>query len=406
MTTRRTFLIVGGGLAAAEAAKTLRAEGFEDRLVVVTEESRPPYERPPLTKAYLRGEVDAGTLLPEPESFYADAGIELLMGTRATDLDVDGRSIGLADGSRLAFDRLLLATGSRAIRPDIEGVGQPWVHLLRTAEDSDRLRDAARASASAIVVGGGWIGAETAASLAQMGLAVTLAFPGDQVLERHLGTTIGSRFSDLHERHGVRLVRRTRAVEVIDRGIRTDHGDTLHADIVVLGLGAVPATELAEAAGLAVDHGVIADERLETAAGGIVVAGDVASAWHPRYGMRLRSEHWDNARRQGRTAARNMLGRAEAFDRVPYFFSDQYELGMELIGRPEPDADVVIRREGDGYVALWLRDGRAIAGMHADAWDAKKPINVLVEGGMPIDRAAFEDPAIALADVASALASR
>jgi 3-phenylpropionate/trans-cinnamate dioxygenase ferredoxin reductase component len=402
MTTNRTFLIVGGGLAAAEAARTLRAEGYEDRLVVVTEESRPPYERPPLTKAYLRGEVDVATLLPQPEAFYAGAAIELMTGTRVIDLDVADRSVGFAGGSRLAFDGLLLATGARAIRPELEGADRPWVHLLRTAEDADRLRDAAGASESAIVVGGGWIGAETAASLSQMGLRVTLAVPGDEVLERHLGSTIGRRFSELHERHGVRVPRRSRAVELVDRGIRTDDGTTLRADIVVFGLGATSATELAEAAGLAVDHGVIADERLETDAAGIFVAGDVAAAWHPRYGMRVRSEHWDNARRQGRTAARNLLGRAEAYDRVPYFFSDQYELGMELVGRPEPDADVAIRAEGDGFVALWLRDGRAIAGMHADAWDAKRPINALVEGGGPIDRRTFEDPTIALGDLAAA----
>jgi 3-phenylpropionate/trans-cinnamate dioxygenase ferredoxin reductase subunit len=400
MTTPRTFLIVGGGLAAAEAAKTLRAEGYEDRLVVVTEEPRAPYERPPLTKAYLRGEVDADTLHPVPASFYADGGIDLRTGTRATELDLRERRVRLGDGSSIAFDGLLLATGARAFRPELKGVEQPWVHLLRTVDDADRLRQAARASTTAIVAGGGWIAAETAASLSQMGLTVTLVIPGAEVLEHHLGSTIGRRFSELHERHGVRLVRSARVTEIIDRGIRMADGARIEGDVVVLGFGATPATELAERAGLELDHGIVADEHLETAASSVFVAGDAATAWHPRYGMGLRSEHWDNARRQGRTAARNLLGRAEPFDRIPYFFSDQFELGMELIGRPESNADVWIRPEGDGYVALWIRDGHAVAGMHADAWDSKRAINALVESGAPIARGAFEDSTIPLANAA------
>ena len=405
MTTQRTFLIVGGGLAAAEAAKTLRAEGYDDRLVVVTEEPRAPYERPPLTKAYLRGEVDADTLHPVPTAFYAEGGIDLRTGVRATELHLRERRVELDDGSDIVFDRLLLATGARAFRPALKGIEQPWVHLLRTVEDADGLRDAARASTTAVAAGGGWIAAETAASLSQMGLTVTLVIPGKEVLEHHLGSTIGRRFSELHERHGVRLVRSARVTEIVDRGVRTADGVRIEGDIVVLGFGIAPATELAERAGLELDRGIVADERLETSATGVFVAGDVATAWHPRYGMGLRSEHWDNARRQGRTAARNLLGRGEVYDRVPYFFSDQFELGMELIGRPEGDADVWTRREGDGYVVLWVRDGRAVAGMHADAWDSKRAINAIVEGGAPIDRATFEDASIALADVGGATAT-
>jgi 3-phenylpropionate/trans-cinnamate dioxygenase ferredoxin reductase subunit len=404
MTAPRTLLIVGGGLAAAEAAKTLRAEGYDDRLVVVTEEPRAPYERPPLTKAYLRGEVDANTLHPVPADFYADGGIDLRTSTRATELDVHDRRVRFDDGSDVVFDGLLLATGARAFRPALKGIEQPWVHLLRKVEDADRLRDAAHASATAVVAGGGWIAAETAASLSQMGLAVTLVIPGTEVLEHHLGSTVARRFSELHERHGVRLVRAARVTEVVDRGIRTADGARIEGDIVVLGFGVSPATELAERAGLELDHGVVADERLETSAPAVFVAGDVATAWHPRYGIGLRSSHWDNARRQGRTAARNLLGRGEVYDRVPYFFSDQFELGMELIGRPETDADVWIRPEGDGYVALWVRDGTAVAGMHADAWDTKRAINAIVEGGAPVERAAFEDSAVPLGEVAGATA--
>ncbi len=408
--TDRTFLIVGGGLAAAEAAKTLRAEGYDDRLVLVTDEARPPYERPPLTKAYLRGEAAADTLLAQPVSFYEDARIDLRVGARATALDLAQRRVRLSDGATIAFDGLVIATGARAIRPAIDGAGRPNVHLVRTAGDADRLRDAARHAGTAVVAGGGWIAAEAAASLAQLGLAVTLVVPGEEVLERHLGREIGGRFSRLHEAHGMRVVRRSRVEAVTARGVRRSAGgvrlaggDHLDADLVVLGFGAAPVTELGAAAGLEVARGIVADERLETAAPGVFVAGDVADAWHPRYGVRLRSEHWDNARRQGRTAAKNLLGRSEAYDRVPYFFSDQFELGMELVGRPTDDADVAIRETGTGYVALWLRDRHAVAAMHADTWDARKPMTALVESGAVVDRRAFEDASVPL-DAVGAMA--
>ena len=401
--TDRTYLIVGGGLAAAEAAKTLRDDGYQGPLTVVTDEQRPPYERPPLTKAYLRGEAEATVLLPKPATWYGEAGIDLRLGTRVEALDLAFRRARLADGGEIAWERLLLATGSRAVRPAIDGVDRPWVHLLRTAEDADRLRDAARASSSAVVAGGGWIAAEAVASLAQMGLEVTLAVPDGEVLERHLGPIVGARFSALHDRHGVRLVRGARIDAVVDRGVRFD-GGVLKADLVVLGFGGRPATELARTAGLSVGTGILADEQLETAAQGVFVAGDVAEAWNPRYGTRLRSEHWDNARRQGRTAARNMLGRSETYDRVPFFFSDQYELGMELVGRADPDADVLIRETGTGYVALWLREGRAVAGMHTDTWDAKKPLDALVTASAGVDRGAFEDPSVPLDAVVAATA--
>jgi 3-phenylpropionate/trans-cinnamate dioxygenase ferredoxin reductase subunit len=397
-----TILIVGGGLAAAEAAKTLRAEGHDGALVVVTDEPRPPYERPPLTKAYLRGEAGPEKLLPQPAAFYTDAQIDLRTGTRVAALDLRGRRVRLADGAWVAFDRLLLATGARAVRPAIDGADLPWVHLLRTVEDADGLQDAARNASTAVVAGGGWIAAEAAASLAQLGLSVTLAVPEREVLQRHLGPVIGARFGELHERHGVRVVRRARVEAVVDRGVRLDGGDVLAADLVVLGFGARPATELAVAAGLEVGRGILADERLETAAPGVFVAGDVAEAWHPRYGTRLRSEHWDNARRQARTAARNLLGREERYDRVPYFFSDQYELGMELVGRPDDGAEIAIREAGGGYVALWLRDGRPVAGMHADVWDARKPLTALVEAGGTVDRRAFEDATVPLDALAAA----
>lgn len=403
---RPTFVIVGGGLAAAEAAKTLRADGFDGRLVVVAAEPWLPYELPPLSKEYLRGEVGREKLLAQPASFYEDEEVELLTGRRAFALDLATRSVALDDGRDLHFDRLLIATGARAVRPAMDGVDRPWVHLVRTVDDADRLRAAASGAESAVVAGGGWVAAETAASLRQMGLRVTLVVPGAEVLERHLGPEVGAILSDLHERHGVRVVRRARAAAIVDgrggRGIRLASGDMVAGDLAVLGFGALPAVELAAAAGLAVDDGIRVDERLMTEADGIYAAGDVASAWHPRYARRLRPEHWDNARRQGRTAAHNLLGRAEPYDRIPYFYSDQFELGTESIGRPSDGEHVLVRRDDAGWIALWLRAGRVVAGMHGNLWDSKGDLERLVSSGVRIDARRFRDPGVPLDAVAPA----
>jgi 3-phenylpropionate/trans-cinnamate dioxygenase ferredoxin reductase subunit len=400
MSATRTFVIVGGGVAAAEAAKTLRAEGYADDLVVVTDESRPPYERPPLTKEYLRGEAGDEKLVKQPASFYEDVGIELRTGVHAEALDVRGRSLALRGGASVRFDRLLLATGSRAILPRLDGVDAPWVHVVRTAADADRLREAAGHSSSAVVAGGGWIGAETAASLRQMGLAVTLVLPGREVLERHLGPEISRELSDLHERNGVRLVRSARVSALREaagkREVVLDTGEILATDLAVLGLGAAPAQELAIAAGLATDDGILVDERLRSSADIVFAAGDVASAWTPRYRDRVRSPHWDNARRQARTAARNMLGMAEVYDRVPYFYSDQYDLGMEVLGRPDLGADQHLRRTDQGLVAVWTVDGVVVAGAHANVWDSKPMLDQLIAERAVIDPEMFRDPGVRL----------
>ncbi len=311
----------------------------------------------------------------------------------------------LDDGRELRWDGLLLATGASPIRPPLAGVERPFVHLLRSIEDADRLRDAARRSESAVVVGGGWIAAETAASLRQLGLRVTLVVPGGEVLEKHLGPEVGSLLTALQPDHGVRVARRRRVVGIVDgragRGVRIEGGDVLAGDVVLLGLGATPSVELAESAGLAVSNGIVVNERLMTEAGGIFAAGDVASAWSPRLGRRVRSEHWDNARRQGRTAAHNLVGKAEAYDRVPYFFSDQFELGLETIGFPIDGERVVVRQQADGFVALWLREGRVVAGAHANVWDAKGIIDRLVSSRTLLDVTAFRDAAVPLAALAA-----
>lgn len=399
-TDRKPFTIVGGGLAAAEAVKTLRTEGYGGRLVVVAEEPRLPYERPPLTKEYLRGESAADQLLVLPASFYDEARAEVLVGRTATGLDLSARAVTLDDGSVIEFNRLLLATGARANRPPLPGIGRPWVHVLRTVADADTLREAARSAGAVVVAGGGWIAAETAASLRQTGCDVTLVIPANELLERHVGPVVGRTFTELHERHGIRVVRGSRVSAFVDvagrRGVRLDGGETVSCDLAVVGFGATPAVGLAADAGLEVDDGIVADERLMTRAEGVFVAGDVASAWHPGYGRRVRTAHWDNARRQGRIAARNMLGEALSYDRLPFFYSDQFDLGMELVGRPGPGDPVLVRQEETGLVVAWTNAGRVVAAMHANAWDSRKALEELVASGARIDADRFADSAVPL----------
>jgi len=396
--------IVGGGLAAAEAAKTLRGDGFDGRIVLVAEERHLPYERPPLSKEYLRGEAPTTKLLAQPDAFYAESSVEVLAGRRAVALDPAERRLSLDDGRTIGFGRLLLATGARPRRLTATPRADEGVHYLRTIEDADRLRAAAADAGTAVVAGGGWIAAESAASLRQLGLDVTLVVPGSQILERSLGPDIGARYGAVHRRHGVRIIHGAR-VEAVEqdgraRRLRLSSGATIAGDLAVLGLGAAANLELARDAGIGTGAGILVDERLETSVPGIFAAGDVASALHPRLGRRVRSEHWDNARRQGRTAARNLAGGRESYDRVPYFYSDQFELGMELLGDPSGGDEVVVRDLPDqAFVALWLAGGRVVAGMHGNVWDAKKPIDALVAAGASVDPAAVRDPSVPLEEL-------
>ena len=404
--SHRTFVIVGGGVAGAEAAKTLRAEGFDDRIVLVAGEPHTPYQRPPLSKDYLRGEATSGSLLALDPDFYEREGIELLTGRRATDLNARERWVSLDDDRLIRFDGLVLATGAAAKRPTLPGSDRPFVHVLRTIEDADRLRAATATAETAVVAGGGWIAAETAASLSLLGLDVTLAVPGDEILEQTLGPIVGSRYTALHRAHGVHVATHERVTEILDgpsgRGVRLADGNVLRGDLVVLGLGATPNVDLARRAGLSIEGGIAVDEHLRTGAPGIVAVGDVASAWHPRYEARIRSEHWDNARRQARTAARTLLERPEAYERLPYFYSDQFELGMEFVGRSVEADEVVVREEPEpgSFVALWLRRGAVVAGLHGNVWDARAAIDRLVDTETTIQPAAFRDENVSMADLA------
>jgi 3-phenylpropionate/trans-cinnamate dioxygenase ferredoxin reductase component len=405
MSSSETYVIVGGGMAGAKAAEALREEGFDGRLVLLSEEDVRPYERPPLSKDFLRGEAEPESIHVHDEGFYDEHSIELRTSTTATAIDT-GTSEVEAGGVRIGYDALLLATGSSAKRIPLPGIDLDGVLMLRTVDDSRRLADAIRAAGRVVVIGAGWIGSEVAASARQMGATVTMVAPEEVPLERVLGTEVGAVFRDLHAAHDVELVLGT-GVEAIEgdgaaTGVRTEGGRVLPADLVVVGAGAAPRVELAEAAGLDVDDGVLCDDRLRTSAANVFAAGDVARAEHPLFGTRLRVEHWANALEQGPAAARNMLGRDVAYDKVPYFFSDQYDAGMEYAGHNEGYDRVVFRGDpaGGEFIAFWLAGNRVLAGMNYNVWDVTDDIQALIRSQSDVDVERLQDPDVALADLA------
>jgi 3-phenylpropionate/trans-cinnamate dioxygenase ferredoxin reductase component len=368
----RTFAIVGASLAGAKAAETLREEGFDGRLVLLGAEGERPYERPPLSKDYLRGEAERESAYVHAAGFYAEHDIELRTATVVSGVDAGAGELELEGGERLGYDRLLLATGAEPRRLRLPGADLPGIHLLRTFADSDALRERLDAGGRLVVVGAGWIGSEVAASARQRGMDVTVIAPEAVPLERVLGLEVGAVYRELHRDHGVDLRMEAGVVAFEGDGrverVRLQHGAAIECDAVVVGVGAAPRTGLAEAAGLAVDNGVLVDGRLETSVPGIFAAGDVANHLHPVLG-RLRVEHWDNALQQGPAAARAMLGSEEPYARTPYFFSDQYDVGMEYSGHPAGWDRVVLRGDTASFEfnAFWLAGDRVLAEMGVNA---------------------------------------
>jgi 3-phenylpropionate/trans-cinnamate dioxygenase ferredoxin reductase subunit len=399
-------VIVGASLAGAKAAEALRNEGFEGGVTLLGEESVRPYERPPLSKAYLRGEAgfDDVAAVHAPD-FYQANEIELRTSTTVTAVDTKASEVETASGERIVYERLLLATGAAPRRLALPGSDLEGIHYLRRVDDADAIHTAVSGSAPVVVVGAGWIGCEVAASARQLGADVTVVDPLAVPLERVLGMEVGRIFRDLHTEHGVQL-RMGAQVESIGgtttvEEVRLSDGSVLPAGVVVVGIGVVPRTELGLAAGLDVDNGILTDEFLATSVPGIYAAGDVANAFHPAYGHRIRLEHWSAALNQGPAAARNILGTPTAYDRIPYFFSDQYEFGMEYRGWANPSDDVVIRgdRAEREFIAFWLRDDRVVAVMNANIWDAGEQIEMLMSHEGVVDRDRLADPNVDLVDV-------
>jgi 3-phenylpropionate/trans-cinnamate dioxygenase ferredoxin reductase subunit len=308
----------------------------------------------------------------------------------------------LGDGERVGYDRLLLATGAEPRRLRSPGADLDGIHYLRDLHDADRIAARLRPGARAVVIGGGWIGAEVAASARTKGVEVTIVEQAKLPLERVLGSEVGQVYADIHRAHGVTVMTEAmleafegnRAVE----RVRLADGSTLDADFVVVGVGVMPRIELAKEAGVAVDNGILVTEALETGVPGIYATGDVANAFHPFYGHPLRVEHWANALHQPATAARAMLGKQASYDRLPYFFSDQYEVGMEYTGYATTWDEVVYRGDpaGGEFVAFWLEDGRVVAGMNVNVWDVVDRIQALIRSRLPVDVAALRDPDVPL----------
>jgi 3-phenylpropionate/trans-cinnamate dioxygenase ferredoxin reductase component len=385
---RSTFVIVGAGLAGAKAAETLRDEGFDGRIVLLGAEPERPYERPPLSKGYLAGRAQRDGAFVHSRSFYAERGIELRTGARVTTIDTRDHTVGLVGAETLPYDRLLLATGSVPRRPPIDGAGLDGVHVLRTLADADALRDRLAPGRSLAVIGAGWIGCEVAAAAREHGAEVTLIEAASTPLAHVLGTELGGLFADLHREHGVRVVTDAQ-VERIAGDRRAEHvvlagGEPVAVDTVVLGVGVTPAVALAATAGLAVGDGVLVDELLRASEPDVYAAGDVANAFHPRYGRHVRVEHWANALNQGIAAGRSMLDRGEPYTRLPYFYSDQYDVGLEYAGLHDSTDRLVVRGSISErrLQAFWLdADDRVTAGLHINEWDAIEPIKQLVESG-------------------------
>jgi len=402
MSTPQTFVIAGASLAGAKAAETLRAEGFEGRVVLVGEEPVRPYERPPLSKAYLRGEVGFDEAAVHTEGFYESANIELLTSTTVRRLDPVGKSVTLDPGGDLAYDGLLLSTGATPRTLSVPGADLAGIHYLRSLSSCDTLRAALAEASRLVVVGGGWIGSEVAASARQMGTEVALVETASVPLERVLGTEVGAMFRDLHSDHGVELhlgvgVEGFRGQGSAEEVVLAD-GTAVAGDLFVVGVGVTPRTELVRDVGVKLDNGIVVDEYLSTEVPGIWAAGDVANAFHPLLGVHIRLEHWSAALNQGPAAAQNMLGHRVAYQKVPYFFSDQYDLGMEYSGFATHWDDVVYRgsKEDREVIVFWLDQGRVVAGMNVNVWDVAGDIAALVEAKKPVDPERLADVSVEL----------
>lgn len=401
----RVFVIVGASLAGAKAAQGLREGGFDGRVVLIGEEPSLPYARPELSKGYLVGDKAMSDMLVHPAGFYAEHDIEVRTESTVTGIDRATSQVQISGGGPLTYDRLLITTGAAPRVLEVPGADLPGVVSLRTVADADALRERIPKAGRLVVVGAGWIGCEVAACARTLGAQVTMLTPDPFPLVRVLGPEVGAVIADLHTEHGVDLRGGTGVEAVVgtDRahGVRTTAGETVEGDLIVIGVGATPRDDLAREAGLAVDNGILVDEYLTTSDPRIFAAGDVANAWHPLLGARLRVEHWDNAIKQGLAAADNMLGTPTAFTQLPFFYSDQYEFGMEYRGHATTWDEVVFRGDPASreFLAFWLHQGRVLAAMNAGIWDQGDALDTLLKSGATPSPQRLADPTVDLADL-------
>jgi 3-phenylpropionate/trans-cinnamate dioxygenase ferredoxin reductase component len=396
-------VVVGGGLAGGKTVEHLRARGYDGGVVLFAAEAERPYERPPLSKGYLQGTQPRDEAFVHAPDWYAEHDVDLRLATSVTELDLAAREVVDGSGARTAFDQLVLATGSEPRRLDVPGADLEGVHVLRTLEDSDRLRAALGAGPRVVVVGGGWIGLEVAAAARAAGCEVSVLVRDPLPLVGPLGRELAAVFADLHRSNGVDLRVRTEAASfVADAGgravaaVELMDGTRIDAELVVVGVGAAPRVRLARSAGLHVEDGVVVDAHLRTSHPQVLAIGDIARAAHPLLGTHVRVEHWANALNQPETAAATLVGADEPYDKLPYFFTDQFDLGMEYVGYVDAGGydEVVVRGGLDAreFVAFWRREGRVVAGMNVNVWDVVDDVQALIRAGTVVDRDRLADP--------------
>jgi 3-phenylpropionate/trans-cinnamate dioxygenase ferredoxin reductase component len=414
MTAAEPIVIIGASLAGATAAQTLREEGWTGGIVLIGSETELPYERPPLSKDVLLAKKGPESAQLHDQQWYDDNTIELRLGTTVTAIDSAAHTVTLDDGSTQSYSKLLIATGSRVRRLDVPGGDLDGIHYLRTAAESQALTDAYRATPRVVVVGAGWIGLEAASAAKERGCEVTVVEPQSTALAAVMGEQVGELYAEFHRQHGVEF-RFGATVEGFEgtgavTGVRISGGEVLPADLVVVGVGVQPNAELAAEAGIEVatreaGSGIVAGPDLRTSAEDVYAAGDVVRWDHPLFGRPVRVEHWQNAKDSGATAAKAMLGQEVAHDGIPYFFTDQFDLGMEYVGDIPHGTSYEVVLRGDpstgAYLAFWLdSEHHVLAGMHVNLWDdGIGGVRDLIKSGKQVDPTRLADPSIALADV-------
>jgi 3-phenylpropionate/trans-cinnamate dioxygenase ferredoxin reductase subunit len=403
MSNRYGCIVVGGGLAAATAVASLREDGFAERVMLIGDEPVAPYERPALSKDFLMGKAERESLFVHADDWYADHDVELVLADAVTSIDRSASTVTLESGVRASYETLLLATGASPRTLPLDGVDNAGVHLLRRIEDSEELRSTFDRGPRVAVIGAGWIGLEVAAAARLKGCDVTVLEAADVPLAAALGPEMGSHFAALHRAQGVDLRTGVAVGGIVGSGgqvvgVRVDD-EVVDADLVLIGVGARPNTQLAEASGLQVDGGVLVDARLRTDDPAVLAAGDVALAHNTALGRSVRVEHWDNAIRQGRLAAASILGRDDSYDWQPYFYTDQFDLGMEYVGLGQPSDRVVVRGSADSgeFVAFWLRDDAVTAAMNVNVWDVNDDLRGLVGRSIDVDR--LRDESVPLSEL-------
>jgi 3-phenylpropionate/trans-cinnamate dioxygenase ferredoxin reductase subunit len=398
-----SIVIVGAGLAGAKAAETLRSAGYTGRVTLIGSEDQRPYERPPLSKGLLLGTAEHDSPYVHDAGWYDEHDVDLRTGTTVTAIDRAAHEVVTSGGERIGYEKLLLTTGASPRSLPIPGADTAWT--LRTFADSDRIAAAVKEGTRLIVIGAGWIGLEVAAAARERGAAVTVVESAALPLQRVLGDEIAQVFADLHREHGVEFRFGAEVTEIRPDAVVLA-GESLPADLVLLAVGVAPRVSLAADAGLDVDNGVLVDGSFRTSDPDIFAAGDVANVDHPLLHARIRVEHWATALNAGPVAAKAMLGQDAVWDELPYFFTDQYDLGMEYAGwvPPGADAEVVVRGDltGREFIAFWLAGGRLAAGMNVNVWDVTDDVQALIRAGLSgatVDRERLADPDVPLGDL-------